>query len=172
MGTANPCVVVEDFDFHRIHRSRVFPQEESSCVASVPEYYSFHRGSNPPEGERKQGAINEDLRGNSEDPQGKSDEPGRKSTRRSGNREHGDRAKRPLVARVITEWFGKGGLRLASTGQVRQWHDVAIRFRTESSKLGKKGRFLAREIALHFCGKTKKASGPRASSLTPKESGF
>ena len=138
MGTANPCVVVEDFDFHQIHRSRVFPQEESSCVALVPEYYSFHRGSNPPEGERKQGAINEDLRGNSEDPQGKSDEPGRKSTRRSGNREQGDRAKRAFRSPVISVGSGKAnfGSQVSSRTEMTR---AAVRFRTGSSKLGRRG---------------------------------
>ena len=109
--------------------STVFFGEKPIAAQSEEEQYSFHRGSNPPEGERKQGAINEDLRGNSEDPQGKSDEPGRKSTRRSGNREQGDRTKRPLAAGVVTGRYRKGGLRFASTGRIRD--DMMLRFGSE-----------------------------------------
>jgi len=61
--------------------STVFFNEKPIAAQGEEEQYSFHRGSNPPEGESKRGAINEDLRGKSEDPQGKFEEPGRKSTR-------------------------------------------------------------------------------------------
>ena len=118
--------------------STVFFNEKPIAAQGEEEQYSFHRGSNPPEGESKRGAINEDLRGKSEDPQGKFEEPGRKSTRLSGNREQGDRAKRAFRSTVISVGSGKAnfGSQVSSRTEMTR---AAVRFRTGSSKLGRRG---------------------------------